>query len=87
MSDLVSHPDASTPSEGVQASDLFRRGRLGMGWSPAALARTALVTELTVLEWERGSRPIPWRVLSWVSMYSRPGADPDPSETPESLMV
>ena len=47
----------------------FRDGRLGMGWSQAALARTVRVEEALLQHWESGSRPIPASVLAWVGMY------------------
>lgn len=52
-------------------ADLFRLGRLGMGWTADDLARTVMVEADTIVEWEAGNMPIPSRVLSWVSMYAR----------------
>ncbi|MDQ2804808.1 MAG: hypothetical protein M3Y41_19830 [Pseudomonadota bacterium] len=64
--------DAVIAGAGVlDAADLFREGRLGMGWSQAALARTVLVQEEMLRDWESGTRPIPARVLAWVAMYAQ----------------
>src|SRR6185437_4525495 len=53
----------------IKEADLFRGGRLGMGWSQTALARTLLVEEEMLQEWESGARPIPAKILEWVGMY------------------
>jgi len=53
----------------IEEADLFRGGRLGMGWSQTALARTLLVEEEMLEEWESGARPIPTKILEWVGMY------------------
>lgn len=78
------HNDFSTQlnSDDLSQSDLFRRGRLAMGWSPAMLARTLLVTESVVLNWEDGLRPIPMPVLEWVAMYAYNPSDVNTDESP-----
>ncbi len=53
----------------IKEADLFRGGRLGMGWSQTALARTLLVEEEMLQEWESGAQPIPTKILDWVGMY------------------
>lgn len=55
----------------TKQADLFRGGRLGMGWSQTDLARTILVQEEILQEWESGIRPIPTEILAWVGMYAR----------------
>jgi hypothetical protein len=42
-----------------------------MGWSQTALARTILVEEEMLQEWESGVRPIPTEILAWVGLYAR----------------
>ena len=79
----MSYSDTPSLRQAAFECEVFRRGRLGMGWSPSALAETVLVPEQTVLEWEEGSRPIPPQVLSWVAMYSR--NPPDTDETSEDF--
>ena len=73
MSNLARLTDVNVPSAKVPDALLFLHGRLGMGWSAAALAETLLVDQETVLAWEAGSRPIPPKVLCWVAMYVRNG--------------
>jgi DNA-binding transcriptional regulator YiaG len=51
-------------------ADQFRRGRLGMGWSQDALARTIGVSPETVRAWESGEAAIPPKVLAWVKLYA-----------------
>ena len=51
--------------------ELFRRGRLGMGWSQAALAETVLVSLETLQQWEHGEKPIPPKVMAWVGLYAQ----------------
>jgi ribosome-binding protein aMBF1 (putative translation factor) len=65
-------------------ADLFRGGRLGMGWSQTALARTILVEEEMLQEWESGVRPIPTEILAWVGIYA--SSYPEPSQEMESVM-
>jgi DNA-binding transcriptional regulator YiaG len=60
----------------ITEADLFRGGRLGMGWSQTALARTLLVEEEMLQEWESGARPIPANILEWVGMYVRSYYEP-----------
>jgi DNA-binding XRE family transcriptional regulator len=71
MLHLTLPPDTLPQSDPTLEAKLFRRGRLCMGWSRASLARTVLVPEQTILDWEGGRKPIPSCVLSWVRMYIR----------------
>jgi ribosome-binding protein aMBF1 (putative translation factor) len=66
-------------------ADLFRGGRFGMGWSQTALARTILVEEEMLQEWESGVRPIPTEILAWVGLYARsyPGSSQEVDATME----
>jgi DNA-binding XRE family transcriptional regulator len=67
----------------VRPSDVLRMGRLGMGWSEAALARTVAVSEETIREWEAGIRPVPPKIVAWVGMYVRradTASDADPEQ-------
>lgn len=77
MSDPAILVAATAQSAPGSDAFLFLCGRLGMGWSAAALAETLLVDQETVLAWEAGSSPIPRSVLSWVAMYVRNGVDDD----------
>jgi DNA-binding transcriptional regulator YiaG len=52
------------------SADKFRRGRLGMGWSRDALARTIGVPPDTVRAWEDEEAAIPPKVLAWVQLYA-----------------
>jgi hypothetical protein len=82
-SDLGTRPQ----SDGTVQSNLFRRGRLAMGWSPAMLARTLLVSELVVLAWEEGSRPIPLPVLGWVATPCSNAPDNDADVIPTGVSM
>ena len=57
--------------ENPSDADQFRRGRLGMGWSPDALARTIGVPLATLHAWEDNERAIPLNVMAWVTLYAR----------------
>jgi len=61
---------ATAPSISSEV-ELFRLGRLGMGWSQEALAQTVLVSLETVQRWEDGEVPIPAKVMAWVGLYAR----------------
>jgi hypothetical protein len=56
-----------------------------MGWSQTALARTILVEEEMLQEWESGVRPIPTEILAWVGLYARsyPGSSQEVDATME----
>ena len=78
--DSLMSAGSNTPSQ----ADLFRDGRLGMGWSQADLARTVLVEEATLQGWESGSRPIPAPILAWVGMYVRSASADQDAETADA---
>jgi DNA-binding XRE family transcriptional regulator len=66
------HPaGADAANMNTAPSELFRLGRLGMGWSETELARTLSVPEQTVRDWESGIGDIPPKVAAWVCMYAR----------------
>ena len=56
-----------------EAAELFRLGRLGMGWTQETLAQTVFAPVETVREWESGARLIPPKVIAFVSLYARQG--------------
>ena len=62
--------------------DSFRHGRSNMGWSRAALAKTMLVPEQTISDWETGLAPIPPKALAWVAMYAHQA---DTTAVPSSM--
>jgi len=64
-------PRAPACYGGMVEAELFRLGRLGMGWSAEALAQTVKVEKDIIVAWETGDAPIPAKVLSWVAMYAR----------------
>lgn len=72
---MILETETSTDTEPGDEASRFRDGRLGMGWSQAALARTVRVEEATLAHWESGDRRIPAPVLAWVGMYVRSDAD------------
>ena len=68
--------------------EVFRRGRLAMGWSQEALAETVLVPLEILQHWEDGELPIPPKVIAWVGLYARScptddtdDASPEPAPT------
>jgi hypothetical protein len=67
----MTHRASDTGAIAARPADVLRMGRLGMGWSEAALARTVAVPEETIREWEAGLRPIPPNIVAWVGMYVR----------------
>ena len=65
--------------------EVFRRGRLGMGWTQAALAETVLVSLDTLRRWEDGELPIPPKVIAWVGLYARSRPTDSTSSTPAAI--
>jgi DNA-binding transcriptional regulator YiaG len=62
----------------------FRRGRLGMGWTQDALARTIGVPLGTLHAWENDELAIPLDALAWVILYVR---NPVAGEPDDELSV
>jgi len=65
--------------------EVFRRGRLGMGWTQAALAETVLVSLETLRRWEDGELPIPPNVIAWVGLYARSCPNDNTSPAPAAI--
>ena len=70
--------------EKLSNADRFRRGRLGMGWSQDALARTIVVPLGTLHAWENNELAIPPKALAWVTLYVR---NPIVGETEGELSI
>ena len=73
-------PMDATPVHANSSADEFRRGRLGMGWTQDALARTIGVSPDTIEAWENGQTPIPSKVLAWVRLYATAYREPSEME-------
>ncbi len=70
MLKLIVSPDSVSSRSAAR----FRQGPHGMGWTVCRLAKTLLVSEETVVQWEAAEQPIPPKVLEWVEMYARSDA-------------